>query len=59
FEIRRIDDADFKKLSLIGKIKNVVHGRKVAYMPRLDECHSCGLCVPACPEKAITLLPAQ
>ena len=31
FEIRHIDEADYKNLSLIGKIKNKVHGGKVSY----------------------------
>jgi NAD-dependent dihydropyrimidine dehydrogenase PreA subunit len=25
---------------------------------RADQCHACGLCVAACPEKAIRLVPA-
>lgn len=55
FEVRRIDDADFARLSFIGKLKSRAHGRKTAYTPRAAECHACGLCVVACPEKAITL----
>ena len=35
FEVRRIDDADFSNLSLIGKLKSVAHGRKTAYTPLL------------------------
>jgi NAD-dependent dihydropyrimidine dehydrogenase PreA subunit len=55
FEIRRIDDADFAALGLLGKIKSLAHGRKTAYTPRADACRACGLCVVACPEKAIAL----
>ena len=55
FEIRRIDDADFATLSWLGKMKSVAHGRKTAYTPNADACQACGLCVVACPEKAITL----
>lgn len=58
FEVRRIDDADYARLGLLGKIKSSVHGRLTAYTPRQDACRSCGLCVVACPEKAITLRPA-
>ena len=55
FEVRRIDDADFAKLGIIGKLKSSAHRRQTAYAPRLDACHACGLCVVACPEHALTL----
>jgi NAD-dependent dihydropyrimidine dehydrogenase PreA subunit len=55
FEVRRIDDADFAQLSMIGKLKSMAHGRKTAYTPRASDCQACGLCVVACPEKAIRL----
>lgn len=54
FEVRRIEDTDRKLLSFIGKVKTWVHPRK-AYVPDPTLCHGCGLCVPACPEKAIRL----
>jgi len=56
FEVRRIDDADFGRLSLLGRMKSRAHGRQTAYAPRADQCRACGLCVVACPEKAITLV---
>jgi 4Fe-4S ferredoxin len=55
FEVRRIDDTDFAQLGLLGKLKSVAHGRKTAYTPQASACKSCGLCVAACPEKAIKL----
>jgi NAD-dependent dihydropyrimidine dehydrogenase PreA subunit len=55
FEVRRIDDADYAALSFFGKLKSVAHGRKSAYAARAADCHACGLCVTACPEKAIKL----
>jgi NAD-dependent dihydropyrimidine dehydrogenase PreA subunit len=57
FEVRRIDDGDFATLSILGKLKSVAHGRKTAYTPGADACRACGLCVVACPEKAIRLSP--
>jgi ferredoxin len=55
FEVRRIDDADYAALGLLNKLKVRVHGMKMAYTPNVDACLACGLCVAACPEKAITL----
>jgi NAD-dependent dihydropyrimidine dehydrogenase PreA subunit len=55
FEVRRIDDADYRALSFFARLKSIAHGRLTAYTPRADACHACGLCVVACPERAITL----
>lgn len=59
FEVGRISDEDFAKLSFMGRLKSRAHGRKTAYTPRADACRACGLCVVACPEKAIALVPAD
>ena len=59
FEVRVIDVADRKQLSLLGRLKSRVHGGKTAYTPRAAECASCGACVTACPEKAIKLVRAS
>ena len=56
FEVRRIDDADFAALSLLGLLKSMAHGRQTAYTPAEDRCRACGLCVVACPEHAISLV---
>ena len=56
FEVGRITDADFARLGIVGKLKSFAHGRKTAYTPKLDACHACGMCVVACPEKALTLV---
>src|SRR3954469_20753942 len=56
FEVRRIDDADFARLSLLGRLKSMAHRRQSAYTPAADQCRACGLCVVACPENAITLV---
>jgi NAD-dependent dihydropyrimidine dehydrogenase PreA subunit len=55
FEVRRIDDADFARLGLLGKLKSMAHGRKTAYTPLASACQACGKCVSACPEDAIKL----
>ena len=56
FEVRVIDDEDFAKLGFMAKLKSRVHGKKTAYTPNSDACQACGMCVVACPEKAITLV---
>jgi 4Fe-4S ferredoxin len=45
-------------LSLRGKLKGYAHGWQQAFASNADACHACGLCVAACPEKAITLARA-
>jgi 4Fe-4S ferredoxin len=57
FEVRRIDPQDYGALPLFTKLKLSAHGRKVAYTPQADACLACGLCVVACPEHAIALIP--
>jgi NAD-dependent dihydropyrimidine dehydrogenase PreA subunit len=56
FEVRRMDDEDFSHLSFLGKLKSRVHGRLTAYTPQANLCQACGLCVAACPERAISLV---
>ena len=55
FDVRRMDDADFAPLPFAAKVRSMAHGRKTAYAARADACRACGLCVAACPEKAIRL----
>ncbi|MGA9526128.1 MAG: 4Fe-4S dicluster domain-containing protein [Myxococcaceae bacterium] len=56
FEVRTMEDADFAALGFLQKLKSRAHGRQTAYTPRADACRACGLCVVACPEKAIQLV---
>ncbi len=55
FEIRRIAAVDYRALGPLNRFKQRAHGMRVAYTPNEDACRACGLCVAACPEKAITL----
>ena len=58
FEVRVIDAADKAQLSFLGRLKSLAHRGKTAYTPRAADCHACGACVTACPEKAIKLVRA-
>jgi NAD-dependent dihydropyrimidine dehydrogenase PreA subunit len=58
FVIRRIEREDFQSLGPLQKLKLRFHGMAVAYTPNADACRACGLCVTACPERAITLARA-
>ena len=57
FEIRPIEPQDKARLTLRGRIKTFFHGSKKAYTPNAIDCHACNLCVQACPERAIQLVP--
>ena len=54
-EMQALKDEGYKQLSFFGKLKTAVHGRDKAVVVKPDLCHSCGLCVTSCPEKAIKL----
>ncbi|MGP8071599.1 MAG: 4Fe-4S dicluster domain-containing protein [Thermoplasmata archaeon] len=55
FELGTLTDSEYKLLGVAGKVKAWGHRRKTARTPRSTACRSCGLCVVACPEDAITL----
>lgn len=58
FELGVLSPAERSALSLVGKLKAFAHGGRQAFAVRADACHGCGLCVDACPEKAIRLARA-
>lgn len=55
FEVRALSVDDRASLSLPGKLKAWMHGNRQAFVVRAADCHTCGLCVKACPEGAIRL----
>jgi 4Fe-4S ferredoxin len=57
FEIRSLAPSDRAALSVVGRLKAWVHGNRQAYVNRPADCHACRLCVQACPEDAIRLVP--
>ena len=56
FEIRGLTGEERKTLSIVGHIKTIVHGTKKAFITNPELCMACGLCVRACPERAIKLV---
>jgi NAD-dependent dihydropyrimidine dehydrogenase PreA subunit len=57
FELRRVAPEDSARLGVVGRARVWVHGGRQAYVIDPARCHSCGQCVVACPEGAITLRP--
>ncbi len=58
FELGVLSREQRAGLSLVGKLKAFAHGGRQAFPVRAGRCHGCGLCVQACPEKAIKLARA-
>ena len=58
FEVRKLTAEERRDVPFIGKLKLLVHGGQQAFAVRAADCHACGLCVTACPEKAIQLVDA-
>jgi NAD-dependent dihydropyrimidine dehydrogenase PreA subunit len=58
FELGVLSRDERAGLSLVGKLKAFAHGGRQAFAVRAAACHGCGLCVEACPERAIRLVRA-
>lgn len=59
FTVRKLTDAELDTLGVVTRFKVWVHGGKQAFVERPADCHACGECVKACPEKAIKLRAAS
>jgi 4Fe-4S ferredoxin len=55
FEMGILPVGERRSLSLKGKLKGFAHGWKQALVVNPEACRACGLCVSACPEKAIKI----
>ena len=58
FTVRKLTDSERAALGLVARFKVFVHGGKQGFVARPADCHACGKCVTACPEKAIKLRAA-
>lgn len=56
FVVGPMTDEAFAALPFFARLKVRAHGKKTAYSPKADVCRACGLCVVACPERAIRLV---
>lgn len=56
FEIRKATPEERAGFNVLERIKSFAHGHKKAFVTDPALCHACGLCVKACPEKAIKLV---
>lgn len=59
FEVGRMAAETFDAMPFLVKLKILAHGRKTAFTPNADACRACGICVEACPEQAIKLVPSN
>ena len=55
FSVRKLTGDERKAMPFFPWLKVMAHGGKQAFVVNADNCHACGLCVSACPEKAIRL----
>jgi len=56
FEVRAMDAEDYGRLGRFARLRVRAHHGQTAYAARADQCRACGLCVVACPERAIQLV---
>jgi NAD-dependent dihydropyrimidine dehydrogenase PreA subunit len=59
FRVGTIAEDEYRALPLLARLKLRVHGKQTVFMPNIDACRACGLCVVACPEDALSLVRAS
>jgi len=58
FEMGKLTAELKSTLSFAARVKATLHRNRQAFAVLAENCHACGLCVAACPERAITLTRA-
>ena len=56
FAVDTLPREERRGLGLKGRLKGFAHRWQQALLINPDACEACGLCVQACPEKALTLV---
>jgi 4Fe-4S ferredoxin len=59
FMIKQITVEQFGELSFLGKLKALLNDNHKSFAVNPENCIGCGLCVDACGENAISLLPVD
>jgi 4Fe-4S ferredoxin len=59
FEMQTLSRTDKNALPFLSRIRAGIHGNHQAFAVRADACQACGLCVKACPERAIKLFRVE
>jgi NAD-dependent dihydropyrimidine dehydrogenase PreA subunit len=59
FQLAALTAVQRRELSLLARLKARVLGGRQAFVVRPLDCHACGLCVRACPERALKLVPRE
>jgi 4Fe-4S ferredoxin len=57
FEVRSLRADEREGVTFRGRINLLAHRGRQAVVTAPERCHACGLCVAACPEQAIRLVP--
>jgi len=55
FELDIVAEAERSQLGVLTRFKGFLNGWKQGFAVNAEACRACGLCVSACPEKAIRL----
>jgi len=56
FAVATLPKEERRGLTLKGRLKGFAHQWRQALLINPDACQACGLCVEACPEKALALV---